>query len=115
MRGGQNVLSGRVKERSRVYFEGVTCSSSQDADRLQETTTRKVGEVNAKLQAEHILVIDRVCIDEYSKLCWWDLLGKFDGLGDSVVTRLDRALDFRVRFFTACSVEGKEPFDKRWE
>jgi hypothetical protein len=79
-------------------------SCSEDTDPLQETAAGDAGEVDFELQAEHIFVVERVCIDVNSKLRWWDLLGKFDSLGDGVVTWLDGALDLQICLFTACSV-----------
>ena len=69
---------------------------SEDANLIQEITAGEAGEVDPELQAEHILVILRVCIDVDNKFRWWDLLRKFDGLGDRVVTRLYRTLDLHV-------------------
>lgn len=72
---------------------------------LQEITPGEVGEIDSELQAEHVIVILRVRVDVDNKFRRWNLLGKFDSLGDGVVTRLDRALDLHVCFFTACRVE----------
>ena len=65
-----------------------------------------MGEVDSELQAEHISVILRVRVDVDKKFRRWDLLRKFDGLGDGVVTRLDRTLDLHVCFLTTCRVAG---------
>ena len=79
---------------------------SDDANLLQEITAGEVGEVDSELQAEHFIVFLRVRVDNDSKFRRWNLLGKFNSLGDVVVARLDRALDLHVCFFTTCRVEG---------
>jgi len=82
---------------------------SEAANLVQETTAREVGEIDSELQAEHVIVIFCVCVDVDDKFRWWDLLGKFDGLDEGIVTRLDRALDVHFCIPTACSIER---FDK---
>ena len=90
-----------------VIYESsrTTRSYSDDANFLQETTAREVGEVDTEPQAEHINILPRVCVDVDAKLRRWDLLRKFHGLSDGVVTRFDRALDLQICFFTTYSIE----------
>ncbi len=95
---------GAANARNLVKF----IRDSGDANLLQEITAGEVGEVDSELQAEHVIVILRVRVDVDNKFRRWNLLGKFDSLGDGVVTRLDWALDLHVCFFTACRVEKFE-------
>jgi len=90
-----------------VIYESsrTTCSCSEGANLLQETTAREVGEVDIEPQAEHINILIRICLDVDDKLRRWDLLRKFNGLSDGVVTRLDRALNLQICFFATYSIE----------
>lgn len=84
----------------------------ENANLLPEITAGEAGEVDTQLQAEHINVLIRISCDVDDKLRRWDLLRKFDGLGDGVVPRFHWAPDLRIRIFTARSVEDLKPFDR---
>lgn len=110
------MCSGEINVRNTVTIiyetSRITRSCSEDANFLPETSAREVGEVDSEPQAEHINILIRVCVDVDGKLRRWDLLRKFDGLDDGVVTRLDRALDLQICVFTTYSISAFEAFDK---